>query len=146
MSDAIKVRCVRDEITPDLARLARQLSGPGRRAVLKLMGAEALSITQNAFHNASLRPISWPPLKHPTGRKPLIKTGQLMHGIHISELTENHVKIAPSVPYAVFHQLGTRHIPPRPFFPFTASGVLLPSAHQRIEGVARAAIERLLRR
>jgi phage virion morphogenesis protein len=149
-------RIVRDDITPDLKRLARQLSGPGRRQVLRAMGAEAVAITQQAFKDASVRPMAWPPLKYRrefnnAGKRiamPLIKTGQLMRGIHISELTDDHVSISPSVPYAAVHQLGSRtaHIPARPFFPFTPDGAVTPLGRQRIEAVARAAIERLLRR
>lgn len=156
MSDDIRIRQVRDEITPELQRLAQQLSGAGRRQVLRAMGAEAVAITQQAFKDASLRPMAWPPLKYRrefnnAGKRiamPLIKTGQLMRGIHISELTDAHVQISPSVPYAAAQQLGSTkaHIPPRPFFPFSPDGILLPFAHQRIEAVARAAIERLLRR
>ena len=145
MSSTIKVTLVRDTVTPDLQRMANQLGDAGRSQVLRAMGAEAIAITQGAFKNASLRPLAWPPLKYRVGM-PLIKTQQLVRGIHISELTADYVKISPSVDYAVHHQLGApkAHIPPRPFFPFTPNGHIVAFAHRRIEEVARAALRRLL--
>jgi phage gpG-like protein len=137
-------RIVRDDITPDLQRLAQQLSGPGRRQVLRAMGAEAVAITQGAFKNAALRPSPWAPLKYRPGMQ-LIKTQQLMRGIHISELTSDHVRIQPSVAYAVYHQLGKGRML-RPFFPFDANGAMTPLGRQRIHEVACAAIQRLLHR
>jgi phage gpG-like protein len=146
MSD-VEVKVVRDEISPDLERMARALSGPQRRQVLRAMGAEAVAITQGAFKNAALRPLPWPPLKYRTGM-PLIKTQQLLRGIHISALDSDSVTIQPSVFYAIYHQLGARkaHIPPRSFFPFDLNGRVTPLGARRIEEVARAAIERMLRR
>lgn len=148
MSEFIKVTLVKDTISPDLARKARALGPEGRRAVLRALGAELLSITQGAFKDTALRPLVWPPLKFRKGGMPLIKTGQMMRGIHIAELTDDHVTVQPSVPYAVYHQLGApkAHIPPRPYFPFTpGSSDPVAWAKTRLDAIAKAAVDRLLK-
>ena len=146
MSSFIKVTLVKDTISPDLARKARALGPDGRQAILLALGAELVSITQGAFKDSALRPLVWPALKSRKGM-PLIKTQQMLRGIHISELTSEHVTVQPTVPYAVHHQLGApkAHIPPRPFFPFTpGASEPVAFAKARLDAVARAAIERLL--
>jgi len=154
MSD-ITVTLIRDEISPELQRIARELSGAGRRRVLQVLGAGLVNLTQQAFKDASLRPLPWPPLKYrkefnAAGKRigiPLVKTGQLMRGIHISELTEDHVTVQPTVPYAIYHQLGApkAHIPPRPFFPVTENQQFTPLARERLDAIFRASVERILK-
>jgi HK97 gp10 family phage protein len=65
--------------------------------------------------------MQWPPLKPETiarkanGDTPLLETGELRDSIEHKVLSHNHVAIGTNDPRAVFHEYGTRSIPPRPF-------------------------------
>jgi phage gpG-like protein len=55
----------------------------------------------------------WKPLKKGS-RKPLVNTGSLRDSVR-AEISADGLSIGSPLPYAPFHQLGTRHIPARPF-------------------------------
>jgi len=65
------------------------------------------------------RPKPWKELAESTVLRkghsvPLVETGRLMGGMR-EESDEVYAKISASVPYAVYHQTGTEHVPARPF-------------------------------
>jgi len=158
MSDVI----IRDTITPYLESLTQRLGQ--RMDILRAVGTIIVSVAQRAFTSPDLRPAPWKPTQ--TGRPPLYKTGMLRHSIRVADVTADSVTVATDRPYAAYHQLGVEHpwpiaprrkkalanrqtgwgpykkavhpgLPPRPFFPFDASGRLIPYAAEQIKAVLR---------
>jgi len=76
---------------------------------------------------SSGRPITWKPLalstlrwkmKHGYSSKPLIRKGLLIKSIVGKIQGDNKLIMGTVVPYAKYHQFGTRSIPKRPFLLF----------------------------
>lgn len=135
----IKLHKTRDLLTPDLKRRIKSARDP--RKHLEAMGLVVVSMTQRAFTQSSLRPASWPPLRPRTiaakakagkSNKPLIGEGLLARSPRISAVTNRIVTVGSDRPYASHHQLGTKHIPARPYFPFDARGRPTNLARRRI--------------
>jgi len=57
----------------------------------------------------------WKPLKNPTGRRKLVKTGRLRQSIRVLSKTKASRRIGTDVPYGVYHNDGTKYIPQRKF-------------------------------
>jgi hypothetical protein len=51
------------------------------------------------------------------------------------------VSIGTDRRYAAIHQLGGKHMPARPFFPFTKEGKLVPCATVEVERIIEKALE-----
>ena len=58
----------------------------------------------------------WLPLKSGENRKPLDKTGKMRKSVKV-RATRAGLYITVDVPYASYHQYGTKTIPARPFLP-----------------------------
>lgn len=111
-------------------RVDAKLSGVAQRATdltpaMKRGGIVMLASVNRNFGESG-RPSRWVPLAPGTVRQkarlgysplPLIRTGVLRASISPSTST-NSLKIGTSVPYAKYHQLGTRSIPARPYLVF----------------------------
>jgi phage gpG-like protein len=121
-----------------------------RRPVLSAAGAALASQAQRAFRDAALRPAPWAllaasTLKRKKGKgNTLIDTGALWQSILAGAPTESSVSVVSDRPYAAFLQDGTRKMPARPFFPFSASGEITPAAATSVENAMRAAVDALL--
>jgi phage gpG-like protein len=122
-----------DTIRPDLVRLLRQSSNPA--PALQAAGLAIVAIAQRAFDEPSLRPSAWAARKRPAPHRLLKRTGTLWRSIRIIATTSTSVTVGTDRPYAQFHQLGTRHMPARPFFPFTPSGAPTPAVAAKINAI-----------
>ncbi|MBU4460302.1 MAG: phage virion morphogenesis protein [Verrucomicrobia bacterium] len=161
---------MRDLLTPRLRAMARKISD--KRPLLEAMGLALVSVTQRAFNDESLRPSAWAPKKSEDGRPLLKRSGLLWRSARIVALDGHAVTVGTDRPYAAAHQFGTgpytirprgkralywpgaghpvgivHHpgLPPRPFFPFDASGRMTPAGQQRIRSAAMAKIAALLK-
>jgi phage gpG-like protein len=63
------------------------------------------------FVDASVR--SWAPIKEADGRQPLVRTGRMRASITILGRSFNTRLIGSDVPYASFHNTGTKSLPQR---------------------------------
>lgn len=164
---AISARILVDEVSPAFANLKTTLNNLG--PVLESIGLEIVSITQQAFADATLRAAPWPP-KRDGSPATLIKTGMLRESIRIIEIGSTSVTVGSDRVYAAVQQLGSReyqpgasvdikskrtillrdgtttvyarrqNIPPRPFFPIDAAGNFTQTAQERIQAVLTQAI------
>ena len=160
----------RDDISPELARIAREVQHPAK--ILRALGTSFATASQDAFDDASMRPSPWAPTK--TGRKPLVDHGLLRRSIRVTALSDCSVTVATDRVYAAYQQLGTRGpyeirpknkkalawpgaahpvkgvthpgLPPRPFFPVDPAGNLVPAAAHRMLQAAEAALDAMLKR
>lgn len=135
----IKLHKTRDILTPDLKRRIKAAREPKKH--LEAMGLAVVSLTQRAFTQSRFRPLPWAPLKPATLRakaragksnKPLIGQGLLARSPRVIQVTNTRVTVGSDRPYASYHQLGTKRIPARPFFPFTDRGRPTAEARRRI--------------
>jgi len=84
---------------------------------------------QNFARGQTPEGVTWRPLKRPRRRSkgrdlPLRDTGILMASAtggarRVERITNTELVTGTNVEYAGFHQVGTRHIPARPFLGFT---------------------------
>jgi len=165
---------VRDNISPELARLAGRLAN--RRPLLEATGMQPGRMTKRAFNDASLRPSAWAPVNK-VGPKnaPLKLSGALYQSIKISNLTNDSVTISSDRKYAAIHQMGGQtkahiilpkygkalfwpglahpvksvkhpgsNIPARPFFPFRADGAPTATAVHKMDAILRAKLRAML--
>lgn len=65
------------------------------------------------FDSRSFDGKSWAPNNVQDGRQQLVKTGRLRQGYKIAGRTQNSIKVINDVPYAVYHNEGTKHLPKR---------------------------------
>lgn len=133
---SLSIHLQTDTLTPDLRRRLRKVEDP--EPALRRAGEIVADMAIDAFTNPAVRPDEWSPLKPATlerkaalgyGSSPLIASGALAHSPRIIEASRNYVLVgsdrkAGAWSLAGIHQLGAprAHIPPRPFFPFSASG------------------------
>jgi phage gpG-like protein len=114
------------------------------------------SLAQRSFNESSLRPASWAALKPATlkakakkGRSSNIlqATGALKASpkVGVVNAAAGTVQVGTDRPYGQFHQLGTKHLPARPFFPVDKSGNLTPRARQLVQLAAQKALDTELR-
>lgn len=161
----------RDLLTPALRQMARRVAD--RRPLLEAMGLALVSVTQRAFNDASLRPMAWAPKKAADGRPLLKRSSLLWRSPRIVALDARSVTVGTDRPYAAAHQFGTRPytirpkgkralywpgaahpvrlvrhpgLPPRPFFPFDASGQMTPRGREAVRNAAAAKLRAMLPR
>ncbi len=137
----------KDLMTPDLKKRLAAVSDP--KPALRAMGEVIVSQTFRAFTDAGLRPTSWAPLAAGTlkqrrrkgrGTSPLMASGLLSRSAKVGQVTDSSVKVQSDRKYAGFQQLGTRHIPARPFFPFHRDGRPTARAARLMLAAADAAL------
>jgi phage gpG-like protein len=68
---------------------------------------------KQGFIDSTLEP--WKPLQIKQSRKTLVKTGRLRQSITVLKRSENNVIVGTEVPYAVYHNEGTKELPKRQF-------------------------------
>jgi phage gpG-like protein len=129
----------RDTISPHLLRQLRKAQNPA--PALRAAGMVLVEMAKRSFDDPALRAASWPALKPATikakaraGKSStmLKSSGTLWRSLRVIGVDKTRVTVGSDRPYAAFHQLGTRHIPSRPFFPVTSQGNLTPLAKERV--------------
>ena len=147
---------IKDSITPGLARLASKFQD--KKPILEAMGTEMAAIANGSFNNASLRAAPWAPLKASTIREK-IRLGRnsgimkrslvLMRSFTPSSYTTSTVTVSTDRPQAPYLQFGTRRgLPVRPMLPFIGgpdSAKLAPFAREKIQKIAQAKMDSLLK-
>lgn len=138
----------RDTLTPDLAKKIGAMKNPQRAA--RAMGTVFASLAKRSFNDASLRPLPWQPLRAATvkakkraglSEEILRAHGRLAQSPRVKSVTKDSVTVTSDAPYARYHQLGTKNIPARPFFPVKADGTLTDQARKLVRAAAVRAIE-----
>ena len=124
----------RNGIAERLALLRAQTPQKSERA-LRAMANQVVSIAKRSFNDSSLRPAPWAPRKGKPRKgqgTALLKHYGLLSRLApgIMSVSATDAIVGTSVPYAIFHQVGTSRIPARPFFPFVGASKaqLTPSA------------------
>jgi phage gpG-like protein len=112
-----------------LRRLGRIDIYPARREALEKAGARLGTTVRLSLSRA-------PGEDHAT---PWLRTGELRASI-IHEATDDSVVIGSTDPVAIYQEMGTRAIPPRPFLAPAAAAEAEPTALE-IAGTIRDAIE-----
>jgi phage gpG-like protein len=135
----ITVRCTRNDLTPAILKALKAASDP--RPALEAAGMAIVSRTIRAFDEPGIRPLPWAALqpssidaKVKAGKSDAIlkRDGVLCRSIRITELKSSSVTVGTDRFYSKFHQLGTKFMPARPFFPFTPAGDLTPKARPAV--------------
>ena len=136
-----------DAITPHLRRALKKIENPA--PALRAAGMVLVELAKRAFDEPALRAASWPALKPATikakaragkSNAMLKSSGTLWRSLRVIGVDKTRVTVGSDRPYAAFHQLGTRHIPARPFFPVTAQGNLTPLAKERVNSAIETKI------
>lgn len=143
------VRIVTDTMGPEIQRLASKIKDPSE--AMAEIGSLVSSMASSAFQNADLRPHPWASLKPETikrkarkhyGSHPLVASGTLARSPRVVSSSPRNVVVgsdrrAGAYSLAAIHQLGApkANIPPRPFFPFQASGEATETAKRRVREV-----------
>ena len=134
------IRVTRDLISPSLLKNLRRANDP--KPALKAAGEVLVQMAKRSFDEPALRAAPWPALKPATIKAKaranksnaiLKRNGLLWRSLRVIGVDKTRVTVGSDRPYATFHQIGTRHIPARPFFPVTAQGKLTPAAKARVE-------------
>jgi len=140
-------------INLDTSRFDRMMSdfpaamARARTRALKDIGQHVASDATEAFRTASLRPSPWAPRKDKKATHPLlIKSGTLQKKIHWRLNGSGAVVIGSPMKYAPYHQLGTKKMPARPFFPVDKAGRLTPRIMRKIQADVQRAYEAELRK
>jgi phage gpG-like protein len=112
------------------------ITGNPTTAALNAVGLYLRGKVQRTF-NDQRDPFGrpWKPLKHREGLA-LLDTGRLRASI-THRVTGSVVEVGTNVPYAGFHNAGTKHIPARTF---------LALSPEWVEGCVRVAVDVLLKR
>jgi len=133
-------RLAKDSISPSLRKALRKAANPA--PALRSAGMVLVQMAKRSFDDPALRAAPWPALKPATinakarankSSAILKRDGLLWRSLRVIGVDKTRVTVGSDRPYAAFHQLGTKHIPARPFFPVTSQGRLTPAAKERIE-------------
>lgn len=140
----IQLKLSRDGISPKIAGLVRKAKDPSK--ALRAAGEVLVQMAKRSFDEPAIRVAPWAPLRPATlaakaraGKSTgLLKaSGTLWRSLRVLEVDKTRVAFGSDRPYAGFHQIGTRRIPARPFFPITGGGKLSPLAKQRVESALK---------
>lgn len=135
----IRLQKTSDLITPSLRRKLAAVQD--KRPYLSAMGLTVVQLAKRAFTDSSLRSSAWAARKDRQTHNLLLKTGSLRASLRLLSVTDSAAYIGSDRKYAGYQQLGTRHIPARPFFPFYSDGKATPRAAEAV----RRALETRLR-
>jgi phage gpG-like protein len=131
------------EVKVDTSRFDRMMSDiPERMAAVKrralaAIGQQVASRATQAFRTPAFRPSPWAarkPSKRDDGHPLLIRKGTLRQSIRWRLNGDDAVVVGSDRKYAPYHQMGTKNMPARPFFPFDQSGRLVPGMERKIVG------------
>ena len=142
-------------INLDTSRFDRMMSdfpaamARARLKALKTIGDRIRNDTGRAFKTASLRPAPWAPRKDTKATHPLLikhPVGGLWQSFQSRLTGSDTVVVYTDKKYAGYHQLGTKKMPARPFFPFDRNGQPTPRIMRKIKADIEAAYEAELRK
>ena len=98
------------------------------------IGQAVASRATQAFRTAAFRPSPWAPRKKKGDGHPLlIRSGNLRQSITWRFNGSDSVVVGSPARYAIYHQMGTKRMPARPFFPIDERGQLTPTAQRDIK-------------
>jgi phage gpG-like protein len=87
-----------------------------KSAILEKMANNAVTYFKvDTFDKRSFDGVPWVPNKEQDGRQQLVRTGRMRQSITILSRTSDSVVVGSSVPYAKYHNEGTKHLPKRQF-------------------------------
>ena len=142
-------------IKVDTSRFDRMMSdfpaamARARLKALKTIGDRIRNDTGRAFKTASLRPSPWVPRKDTKATHPLLikhPEDGLWKSFQSRLTGSDTVVVYTDKKYAGYHQLGTKRMPARPFFPFDRNGQPTPRIMRKIKADIEAAYEAELRK
>ena len=126
---------IRDAITPALRRHLDKVKNPG--SILRAMAGVVISLSEQAWDNASLRPSPWVPKVD--GSEATLKGNPpiLARSLLAQPPADNRIEIGSDRPYANAQNYGyaPRGLPARPFLQVVGDGgnpELTPTAQQEI--------------
>ncbi len=140
----LKYRVSSNTLSPDLRRALR--AAKNVQPALRAAASVVVEMTKRAFNEPDLRPEPWAPLRPSTlaskkragkSNATLKRDGVLWRSPRVIMVDTRRAIVGTDRFYARFHQLGTRHIPARPFFPWTRDGKPTYAARKRVEAVMR---------
>jgi phage gpG-like protein len=100
-----------------------------KAGLLQKMANDAINYFKiDVFDSKSFNGSPWAPNKVTDGRQQLVKTGRLRQSIRVLKRTNNSITVGSSVPYAKYHNEGTKNLPKRQFI---GDAVKLKSLHRR---------------
>lgn len=138
------LKITRDTVSRDLLKKLKAAADP--KLALEAAGLVIVQRAVRAFDDPGVRPAPWQALaastlasKAKVGKSNAIlkRDGVLWRSIRVTGLTKSNVTIGTDRFYAKFHQMGTKRMAARPFFPFDAKG-LVPEASRRVEAALRS--------
>lgn len=117
MPPGFSIKLARDDVTPQLQRLMRNVKNP--QPLLRAIGVGLVGLTKETFNNSALRPIAWQAKKDGTPSTLKSREASLWRSIKVQAVTAKGVLIGSDKAYAAIHQLGgrSRPMPARPYFP-----------------------------
>lgn len=139
------LKLTKDTLTRDLLKKLKAAADP--KPALEAAGLVIVQRAVRAFDEPGVRPAPWQALaastlasKAKAGKSNAIlkRDGVLWRSIRITGLTKSSVTVGTDRFYAQFHQLGTKRMPARPFFPFDQSGKLETTAAARVQAAIKA--------
>ncbi len=129
----VAIRISSNTLSDDIKRALKAAQNP--QPALEAAAAVIVEHAKRAFIEPGLRPVTWPALAASTIRAKqrahkslgmLIREGHLIRTPRIIQSSRRRVLVGSNLFYARFHQLGTKRIPARPFWPFDAQGRVRP--------------------
>lgn len=138
------MRVTRNSIGDDLRRALRAAKNP--EPALAAGAQVVVEHAKRAFRESQLRPTAWQALAAKTlaekqrSRKSnamLIREGRLIRTPRLVTREKRRVIVGSDLFYARFHQIGTKKIPARPFWPFHANGQMTDRTQTLVRSVIR---------
>lgn len=87
-----------------------------KSAILEKMANNSVQYFKvDTFDNKAFNGKSWSPNKVSTGRQQLVKTGRMRESISVLRRTTDSIIVGSNVPYAQYHNEGSKNLPQRKF-------------------------------
>ena len=134
-------------INLDTSRFDRMMSdfpaamARAQRVALNKIGKAVAAYAQDAIKNPGLRPSPWAPRKKSYKHPPLLRSTGMYNKISYRVTGRGTVIVGSPHVYSIYHQMGTKKMPARPFFPFYRNGQIMPSVMREIDHKVRGAYE-----
>jgi phage gpG-like protein len=104
----MKVTLTLKDAGPNLAAVAERAKSPD---LMRLLGAQLVSIARGNFSDSKNRPAVWPARKSGGAHPLLKKSGDLWRGIFMSGAVSGKVTVGSPAKYAAIHQFGGKTKP-----------------------------------
>lgn len=84
--------------------------------LLIVLGNNAVNYFKiDTFNKQAFDGDKWKELKKPTDRRKLVKTGRMRQSIRVLKRSSRYIQVGTDVPYAQYHNEGSKYIPKRQF-------------------------------